>query len=714
MRRRWRSLSFFELADGDSSEFAGGNWKTVELERVYWIGGILLGGVGVGAAVALATKQQQQAATVSQLPPVYKGPIWPTPIITPPTGQIQQPPVQTPFPVPVPNPRKIPPPQPGTPQPPAGTQTANPSSGPALGIRPGQGVYTPPTGIQQGPGGSVNTGGISNPGSTQPTIPAPIQVVLDPNTGVSSDVQAVPGQQVSYTTPVGGIWAWNTGFQVVYVEDADKIGLAKIVSAPAPHSLGSNPLVFTYVGPGLYRATLFWIDAFDVMHQNYASIVARWMTFGAHAASQDGWSVTVRPYADGEAGLRQSLEEVARLMRLAKDDSLIKQWAVHVLAAKGVDGRDRPSIRLQAQTLLDAFRAQTIYVPDSAGAEHIQAAHITLCLKDRCIPGEDCESLCLALGGAMLSIGLPVYAVKVDYGPDHQQHLVLGLIDENGNKLYADPSTKKPIQDHMVGAVDLLWVDPLDQIGTLGSVGAEIVTLGAPQDAVNRVFDSVARDVEYRNGHWTEYRYGRWWVHASGRWNEMPSGFGRPAHRDGYWWLEKDNVEVRLTEQQAEAMGLGQVTVQPAAVTTQTPYQQVTDSQVHAGLRYRLGIQLTFTVDPSTLTQAAILAPLASDWYVESFDAQTTANFIAGLNQWEQAYILQGISLRDHQLVNDAYVNYLVVGVQATSVTSAPQASAIVPAPTSNRNVSLVAASAIAAVAGGVGYALWKKGVFRG
>jgi len=428
------------------------------------------------------------------------------------------------------------------------------------------------------------------------------------------------------------------------------------------------------------------------------------MTFGATAASEAGWKVTVRPYAYGEAGIRQSLEEVSRLMRLAKDDPDVKRWAVHVLAARGIDGRDRPSVRTQSSALLDAFRAQTIYVPDSAGAEHIQAAHVTLCLRDRCIPGEDCESLCIGLGGAMLSIGLPVYAVKVDYGPGEQQHLLLGLLDETGNRFYADPSTTKPLLDYIPGAKDVTWVDPLDQVGTLGTVGPEIVTLGAPRRD---------RELFFKSGCWIEHRYGRWWSHREGKWSEVRGGFGKPVDRDGHWWMLIDGVEVQLNERQVSTFGLGQAI--PVSVTNQTPYTQVTDGQVHAGLRYRVAIQLTFTSDPSQTDPQTIEDQFSGSWYIESFDAQDQAQIVPGLNQWIQTFLLQGIALQDQQLTNSSTINYLVVGVQSSNASPQPTSTpAAIPPPQANGNVSLVAASLVAAVVGGVGYGLWKKGYFGG
>jgi hypothetical protein len=447
------------------------------------------------------------------------------------------------------------------------------------------------------------------------------------------------------------------------------------------------------------------------------------MTFGAQSASASGWTVSVKPYSGGEAGIRQSLQEVTRLMRLAKDDPRIKRWAVETLAARGIDGRNRPSIRQQAQALLDAFRAQTIYVPDSAGAEHVQAAHITLCLGDQCIPGEDCESLCLALGGAMLSIGLPAYAVRVDYGSDYQQHLVLGLTDETGNKFYVDPSTNKPILDSIPGAVDLDWVDPLDQAGTLGAVGAEIVTLGAVASMLTRrVSRETPRKLFLSVGVWHEYRHGKWWTHSAGRWS---AGLGsQPFARGGRWWVSVDGTEAELTEAQAGSMGLGAA----PSVTTQTPYQQVTDNQVHTGLRYRLGMQLTFNQDPSIAIDTQALLNLFSDtWFIESFDAQAPATATASGSR-EQTYVLQGIAKADQTLADtntsvgavdltrvSVGIKYLAVGVQ--SATSTPATTAIVPispsTPADSNNVSFIAASLAAAVAGGIGYSLWKR-YYRG
>lgn len=471
------------------------------------------------------------------------------------------------------------------------------------------------------------------------------------------------------------------------------------------------------------------------------------MSFGAESAAQAGWTITRRPYPSGAAGIRQSLEEVARLMREARLDPDVKQWAVQTLKAKGLDGRNRPSIRQQTQCLLDAFRAQTIYVPDAAGAEHIQAAHVTLCLRDRCIPGEDCESLVIALGGAMLAIGLPAYGVKVTYGAGHQEHILLGLIDDNDKKIYADPSTKSAVMDRVPLAVDEMWVDPLDQVGAVGT-GAEIVTLGRPllEEGLG------ARQLFYQDGRWIEFAYGQWWTYLkNGQWvrnRSRVSGYGQPFAREGKWFAQHGNVEVELTDTQADSMGLGAPTTTGSAnsntgtttsntgasadstltsdqVTGQVAYQQVTNNQVQLGFRYRVGMQLVFQEDPSTIGFANLADLFSADWFIESIDAQAPANQLTGTTTtWEQSYILQGIAKNSFTLTDGTLsgaasnanslvgvtVSYLVVAVQASSAnpTGAVAGTAVPAGSPSSFNLSAPVVILLGSVVGG-GWWAWHQ-----
>ena len=105
-----------------------------------------------------------------------------------------------------------------------------------------------------------------------------------------------------------------------------------------------------------------------------------------------GVPVTRAPYAEGSAGIRQSLETMALKMREGRIDSAIIGWAGGVLKAAGLDGRDRSTtVALQVSALLDALRAATVYAPDAYGAEVIQSAAGTLCLRPGlCLSRGDC------------------------------------------------------------------------------------------------------------------------------------------------------------------------------------------------------------------------------------------------------------------------------------------------------------------------------------
>lgn len=251
------------------------------------------------------------------------------------------------------------------------------------------------------------------------------------------------------------------------------------------------------------------------------------------------------PYPDGAAGIRKSVNEVAAAMRDGRLDPDLRAWAIDCLTAAGLDGRNNPPARAQVDVLLAAMHKQTIYVPDPKGAEWIQKPHVTLCLRDRCIPGGDCDDLTAALGGACLAIGLNAYAVKIFYGAEHQEHILIGFIADDGSHFYADLSTNKPTMTVVPHAVDEEWVDPLDQASkATGTVAAELVTLGRP----------MKRELYYRGGHWFEFRYGQWWLHDGQRWLPGPverqakglPGVGRPYKHNGAIWQEVNGAHVEV------------------------------------------------------------------------------------------------------------------------------------------------------------------------
>jgi hypothetical protein len=193
-----------------------------------------------------------------------------------------------------------------------------------------------------------------------------------------------------------------------------------------------------------------------------------------------GIPVTRAPYADGAAGIAQSLDAMALKIREGRIDAAIIGWTAEVLKAAGLDGRSRTTTpAAQAKALLDALRESVIYAPDPYGVEMIQSAAATLCLRPGlCLNRGDCDDLTVALGSATLSLGIPTQIVKQNFGAGTQEHVLLAVYDGSEWR-YADPSTKMPFGSAL-SAVSEVWRDPMDPIGNLPEAGAEIVTMGKP------------------------------------------------------------------------------------------------------------------------------------------------------------------------------------------------------------------------------------------
>jgi hypothetical protein len=182
----------------------------------------------------------------------------------------------------------------------------------------------------------------------------------------------------------------------------------------------------------------------------------------------------VREYPPGVAGIQMSLEECAKAIRDGRLDPDIRGWAGDMLVRYG-----RPSsARGQAQAILEGFRSQVAYVADPVGAEYIASGTATLCLRPGvCVRAHDCDDAVVAVGSALMSIGIPVVVVKQNFGGGQQEHVLLEAQDEQGLWFAVDPSTKLPVGSKHP-ALEEQRVDPMEQKGSTGTAGAEIVTLG--------------------------------------------------------------------------------------------------------------------------------------------------------------------------------------------------------------------------------------------
>lgn len=216
----------------------------------------------------------------------------------------------------------------------------------------------------------------------------------------------------------------------------------------------------------------------------------------------DGIRVHAAAYPSGDAGVNASINMMAQKMREGRLDSRVRAWGINALAAAGIDGRGDESVKQRVQVLLDAFRAQTSYVSDPVGAEHIASTPVTLCLDPKlCVPAEDCDSLALALGSVTLSLGIPTRILKQSFGLAQQEHVLIEVEDEHGNWLPVDPSTNYPVGQSAYAQHEESF-DPMQQNSkTTGVSGNEIVSLGrvgiaaAPSTTAARPFDQAQADL---------------------------------------------------------------------------------------------------------------------------------------------------------------------------------------------------------------------------
>ena len=243
---------------------------------------------------------------------------------------------------------------------------------------------------------------------------------------------------------------------------------------------------------------------------------------GIERARAAGYTIAASPYPLGEEGIALSLETVARKIREGRLDPDVRGWAGDVLLAAG-----RPKdVRAKMQALLDAFRAQTMYLPDPSKTEYVVGAATTVCLRQGlCVRARDCDDGVVMLGSAALAIGLPpgsVVALKQYFGPDVQQHVLLEVQDEHGDWFTVDPSTNLPV-GQKVRAISEERIDPLELVGAQGTAGWEIVTVGGAAGFGAAPGASRPREMHYDGRRWHERRYGSEWVFDGGAWSREPA-----------------------------------------------------------------------------------------------------------------------------------------------------------------------------------------------
>lgn len=187
--------------------------------------------------------------------------------------------------------------------------------------------------------------------------------------------------------------------------------------------------------------------------------------FGPDAARARGTPVKTEVYRS----LDQTVTYLIGGLRESRSDDVLARWAGQVIIAAG-----RPQgVSQQVQCIVDDFRRKTVYMPDPVGVERIAKPRVTLCLIDgaACIPVRDCDDGLLAVGGALMAVGILVQIVVQEFGPGAQPHVLLVFLDENHKWIYLDPGGNMPDSDPVTGLkvgqlgarpVKETWINPMD------------------------------------------------------------------------------------------------------------------------------------------------------------------------------------------------------------------------------------------------------------
>lgn len=195
-------------------------------------------------------------------------------------------------------------------------------------------------------------------------------------------------------------------------------------------------------------------------------------------AKTQGVKIHHQDYPLGVSGIHLSLEQMALRMREGRLDPAVRGWAGDVLIAAG-----KPTgVRGQVQALLEAVRQVTVYGHDPVGSEYITSAAGTLCLRPGlCVRVGDCDDLSVALGSAVMSVGIPVMICKQRYGADDQEHVLIVAQDENGSWFPADPTHPTWPAGQMAPANENVYVDPMapNLAGVAGLPEADFVGVGS-------------------------------------------------------------------------------------------------------------------------------------------------------------------------------------------------------------------------------------------
>lgn len=168
-----------------------------------------------------------------------------------------------------------------------------------------------------------------------------------------------------------------------------------------------------------------------------------------------------------------SLATICKKIREGAPTVAMKSFAGNLMKQAGLPS----GARAQGTVALDYMRRNVLYAPDALGTEQIQSANITLCVEGApiCIPVADCDDMVTALGTILAALGLEVRVVRQIFGGGHQQHVLVEVLDEDGDWFPLDPSSKTMPAGQKAPAQEETYHSPFDNAPS----GAQFVGIGA-------------------------------------------------------------------------------------------------------------------------------------------------------------------------------------------------------------------------------------------
>lgn len=180
-------------------------------------------------------------------------------------------------------------------------------------------------------------------------------------------------------------------------------------------------------------------------------------------------------------GTGPTLLKMASFIRDGSTNPAMRQFAEMVVRQAGVDPSSHLTNTRAAQIFLAYVKKNVRYRPDPNNVELVQDPKITLCVPGAamCIPVEDCDGMCVALGSLMGAYGIPVKIMKQSFGDNVEEEHVLVIFETDDHRwLAADPTAPEDVGvGFRASAQKEEIIDPLDPLGS-GTQASEFVSIG--------------------------------------------------------------------------------------------------------------------------------------------------------------------------------------------------------------------------------------------